>query len=195
MAFQGRHRTRSGLHKINSVLLEGKGEKGGSLVWRGLIYKRSCPARSTSRSHGSAGSGSLLSTRAGAVDWGQSGFAEGVLALPQLCPLGCQAGRRVSPHRRQGRERPMLPGGVPSPWGTVGLLKEPGCKIRLSWWPSLSVGQRRGASLSCLSSCAGGVCGESHHHCASRHLAGGRREGEAEQCQAFRSWGIKPIVY
>lgn len=67
--------------------------------------------------------------------------------------------------------------------------------VRLSWWPGLSVGQRRGALLSCLSSCAGGVCGESHHHCASRHLAGGRRDGEAKQCQAFHSWGIKPIVY
>lgn len=41
MAFQGRHQTWSGLHKINSGLLEGQGEEGGVCGLKGTDLQAS----------------------------------------------------------------------------------------------------------------------------------------------------------
>lgn len=187
MAFQGRHQTRSGLHKINSVLLEGKGEDGGGSrgVWRGLIYKHHCPARSLSHSHGSAGSGSLLYTSHGAIRWGRSirslilgsrFCGESTGAVPALSPAvlaGPQGLTALQTRTRvtdASRQCPWPVGGQWLSWRSQAAR----CASTIwpSWWSSLSAGQRRGVFLVCLSSCTPGVVGESHHHYASRNLTG-----------------------
>lgn len=139
MAFQGRHQTRSGLRKINSVLPEGKGQEGR--LWSEgdwFLSAASHPLLPIS-SHGSAGSGCLLSTSAGVTNQGQrikslllgTSFAARVLALSRLCPLRCRWGCRVSPHCRQGQEWPTLPGSVPRPKGDGGSLE--GARLQGMW--------------------------------------------------------------
>jgi len=126
MAFQGRHQTRSGLHKVNLVLLEGKREDGGSLVRRGLIYRRSCPACSPSQYHSSAGSGSLLSASEGAIGRGRSirSLLLGCLLLApsQLCPLRCQPGAGSHRAADEGKSD-QAAGQCPRPLGDSGSPK------------------------------------------------------------------------
>lgn len=124
MAFQGRHQTWSGLHKINSGFLEGQGEEGVSVVWSGLIYKCRCPAHSPSCSPGCAGSGNVPilleqvpSSRARASrphSWGA--VLQRVLALSQLCLWWCWLGHKISLHCRWRQEWLTLPGSVLGPW-------------------------------------------------------------------------------
>lgn len=100
MAFQGRHQTRSGIRKINSVLLEGKGQEGRLWSEEDWFMSAASHPLLPISTHGSAGSGCLLSTSAGVTNQGQSikslllgsSFAARVLALSQLCPLQCQWG-------------------------------------------------------------------------------------------------------
>lgn len=182
MAFQDRHQTRSGLRKINLVLLEGKGEEGG--LWSEGDWFTSATAQPTPRHVPmpvQAQAASFLpvlvpSTRAkesSPCSWGAVLQRE-CWRCPSSVP--CRAGWGAGSHctadkgksDRRCQAVSQAHGGVCLSWSSQ--VARCGSAIWPSWWPTLSAEQRRGALPSCRSSCTAGVFGKSHHHCALRHL-------------------------
>lgn len=137
MAFQGRHQIWSGLHKINSDLLEGQGEEAGVSGLKGtdlqvqlpsplpimfpwLCRLRQCP-HSTSASAIIQGQ-SITSPLPG------SSFAESAGTVPALSLVVLAGAQGLT--ALQTRERVTdAPRQCPRPLGSVAVLKEAGCRL------------------------------------------------------------------
>lgn len=137
MAFQGRHQTWSGLHKINLGLLEGQGEEGGVYGFKGtdlqvqlpspLPITFPCLCRLKQCPH---------STWAGAIVQGQStmslllgsSFAESAGTVPALSLVVLAGAQGLTALQTRARVTDA-PRQCPWPLGPVAVLQEAGCTL------------------------------------------------------------------
>lgn len=214
MAFQGRHQTWSGLHKINFGVLEGQGEEGGVCGLKGtdlqvqlpsllpimfpwLCRLRQCPH----------------SASAGAIVQGQSiipapgeQFCRGCWHCPSSVSGGAAWGTRSHCTADKGKSD-WRSQAVSSAPGSVAVLKEAGCTLCKHSFAVLMAKPQHRVEERCITLLSLQLCIEALHW--------GQRGGKEQQvplgdrrgfrlypfivcqgeCQAFSSWRIKPTVY